>query len=146
MLVDLLAKSPATVRPDLLPLLISISDGRDRMGNLNPAKGPVLRAALLHLAEEQRDRASIAHLTADAGHRAEKSGDLIAAVMAWRRAVTAGSTDAKVADRFTIWLVKQGEHAEAAHVLQQALTAAPTAVTVRERLEKRLARCEKTLS
>lgn len=143
MLVDVFAKSPTVVRPALLPLLVAISDGHDRMGNLNLVKGPALRAALLKRAENQADQASIAYLAADAGHRAEMSGDLTAAAAAWRTAVTAGSTDAKVADRFTIWLVKQGEYAEAAHVLRQALTAPPAAVTVRQRLEKRLTRCEK---
>ncbi|MEW1838724.1 hypothetical protein AB0392_12280 [Nonomuraea angiospora] len=39
MLADLFAISPLSVRPALLPLLVSISDGRDRMGNLDPAKG-----------------------------------------------------------------------------------------------------------
>ncbi|MCW2877797.1 MAG: hypothetical protein JWQ95_1897 [Sphaerisporangium sp.] len=144
-LVDLFAKSPATVRPELLPLLVSISDGHDRVGKLDPAKGPVLRAALLELAEDQADQVSMAYLAADAGHRAEKTGDLPAAAMAWRAAVAAGSTDAKVADRFSTWLVKHGKYVEAAHVLRQALTTPPTAATLRERLEKRLARCEKAL-
>ncbi|MEV4564343.1 HIRAN domain-containing protein [Nonomuraea sp. NPDC049419] len=45
MLTELFAISPSPVRPALLPLLVSISDGRDRMGHLDPAKGPRLRAA-----------------------------------------------------------------------------------------------------
>ncbi|MEV4470634.1 HIRAN domain-containing protein [Nonomuraea sp. NPDC049504] len=143
MLTELFAISPSPVRPALLPLLVSISDGRGRMGNLDPAKGPRLRAALLEIAEDQDDRMSIAYLCADAGHRAEKAGDLPGAVMAWRAAVAAGSTDAKTADRLTTWLVKQGEYAEAAHVLRQALTRPPAGVTLRQRLEKRLARCGK---
>ncbi|MFG1975514.1 hypothetical protein ACGFJC_39805 [Nonomuraea fuscirosea] len=71
-LVDLFAISPLAVRPTLLAVLVSIADGRDRMRNLEPAKGPLLRATLLDLAENQADRVSIAYLAADAGHRAER--------------------------------------------------------------------------
>lgn len=142
-LVGLVARAPRSVRPTLLRQLLVVSDGRDRLGRLSLQAGSRLRAALLDLVESQNDDPSIAVLAGDAGMRAYKDGDIDSAVSAWRRATAAGSTDAKVADRYSVLLVKQGEYATAAQVLRQALAAPPPSVTMRERLEKRLARCER---
>ncbi|WP_084962959.1 hypothetical protein [Thermoactinospora rubra] len=146
MLVELFKRMPRHVRPDLLGYFVAISDGRDRMGNLDPDHGHDLREALLLKAQAEGDLASVALLAGEEGRRAEQAGDLDSAVRFWRTATQAGSTDAAVADRFTIWLVQQGQYAEAAQVLRQALTTPPKSATVRQRLEKRLARCEKALN
>ncbi|RVX41125.1 hypothetical protein EDD27_3594 [Nonomuraea polychroma] len=145
MLAALFRRAPADVRPVLLGQFLSISDGNDRMGNLDPANGPRLRDALAEAAHAEADRPSIAALAADAARRAEAAGEQDVAVHHWRVAVAAGSTDPMVADRFTIWLTQQGEYAEAAHVLRQTLAVPPKGTTVRQRLEKRLARCERAL-
>jgi hypothetical protein len=65
-----------------------------------------LREGLLELAESQGDTQSLTALTGVAGLAAEKDGDIRTAVELSRRAVAAGSTDGKVADRFSIWLVE----------------------------------------
>jgi len=143
-LVTMFSKAPLEVRPELLGYLLATSDGRDRAGRLSPAAGSRLRAALLELAYSQGDSASVASLAADAGMRAHKDGDTAAAIAAWRRAVAAGSTDPKVADRLSIWLMQHDGYAEAAQVLHQALARPSDPPTVlRERLIKRLARCQR---
>jgi tetratricopeptide (TPR) repeat protein len=143
-LVTMFSKAPLEVRPELLGYLLAISDGHDRAGRLGPAAGSRLRAALLELADSQGDTASVAALAADAGMRAYKEGDTAAAIGAWRRAIAAGSADPKVADRLSIWLMQHDGYAEATRVLHQALARpsdSPTAL--RERLTKRLARCQR---
>ncbi len=142
-LLALFARVPMQVRGGVLAQLLSISHGRDRMGNLGGAGGERLRAGLLELAESQGDTHTVAALTGLAGLAAEKDGDITTAVELWRRAVAAGSTDGKVADRFSIWLVKEHEYKEAAQVLGQALTAAQDSAELTERMRRRLARCER---
>jgi Tfp pilus assembly protein PilF len=105
-----------------------------------------LRADLEKLAISQNDRGTVAVLAADVGRRAEKTDDMDTAIAAYRKAIAAGSTDAKVADRLSIWLVKQGLHAEAAAALTQALRQPPETASTRERLQKRLQRCQRALS
>ncbi len=145
-LVALVARMPFEARPGVLPQLLAISYGRDRLGRMTPATGQLLRDELLKLAETQGDMASIAFLAGHDGLMAEKAGNLITAVACWRAAVLAGTTDQTVADRFSIWLSKQHEYAEAAHVLRQALAASPRSTATRERLQHRLTRCEHALA
>jgi len=142
-LLALYARVPSGTRAGMLPQLLSMSEQRDRLGRLNPAQGERLRDGLLDLAESQGDTATVATLTGYAGLAAEKAGDLDAAVRWWRRAITAGSTDAKVADRFSIWLVKGHAYEEPAQVLQQALAADPGSAEIAERMQHRLARCQR---
>jgi tetratricopeptide (TPR) repeat protein len=137
------ARVPSGTRAGVLPELLSMSEQRDRLGRLNPAEGERLREGLLDLAGSQGDKATAAALTGYAGLAAEKAGDLDAAVRWWRLAIAAGSTDAKVADRFSIWLVKGHAYEEAAQVLQQALAADPGSAEVAERMQRRLARCQR---
>ena len=143
MLLTLFAHVPSLGRPGVLGQLVVISEGHDRLGRLHPVAGARLRAGLLDIAESQGDRATVAALMGYAGMTAEKAGDLDAAAGYWRRAIAAGSTDEKVADRFSIWLTNRHEHQEAAHVLRQALTAKPESANVAERMRRRLARCER---
>jgi tetratricopeptide (TPR) repeat protein len=145
-LLALFARIPFEVRPGVLDALLSMSHGHDRMGRLGQAAGERLREELLHLAEYQDDKGTIATLAGNAGLAAEKAGDLQAAVTWWRRAVAAGGTDEKVADRLTVWLVKQHEFGEAMPVLQHALAAAPHSAEVTDRLQRRLARCERNIA
>ncbi len=97
---------------------------------------------MLDLAESQRDRATVATIAGYASRAAERAGDLDAAVGYWRRAIAAGSTDAHVADRFSVWLVSGHEYQEAARVLRQALMVNPSSANVAERMRRRLAHCE----
>jgi Tfp pilus assembly protein PilF len=113
---------------------------------MTPASGERLREGLLQLAESQGDQGTIATLAGRAGLAAEKAGDLQTAVGCWRRAIAAGSTNDQVADRFTIWLVKQHAYLEAAAVLRQALAATPRSAEVADRLQRRLARCERSIA
>ena len=138
-LLALYARMPFGTRAGVLQQLLSISEQRDRLGRLDSAHGDRLRKGLLELAESQRDSATVATLTGNAGLAAEKAGDLDAAVRWWRLAIAVGSTDAKVADRFSIWLVKDHAYQEAAQVLQQALSADPDSAEVAERMQRRLA-------
>src|SRR5664279_4333019 len=119
--------------------------GTDRVGKLGAEAGTRLRAGLLGLAECEADRGSLAVLCVDAGRRAAKAGDEVGAHSWWRRAVAAGSTDPGIVDRLTIWLVKESIYSEAAPALRQALAVPLEAASVRARLEKRLARCERKL-
>ena len=113
---------------------------------MNPAAGEELRQRLLLAAEAHGDMATVATLVGKAGLDAEKAGDVGTAVGLWRRAVSAGSTDEKVADRLTVRLVKQHEYDEAARVLRQALASRPQSADVGLRMERRLARCERELA
>jgi hypothetical protein len=142
-LLALFARIPHEVRGSVLDQLLYMSRGHDRLGRMSPAAGVQLREGLLQVAEAQGDMATVATLTGRAGLEAEKAGDLGSAVGCWRRAVAAGSTDAKVADRFSIWLVKQHQYEESALVLRQALTVRPQPVEVAERMRRRLARCQR---
>ena len=144
-LLALVAVAPLTVRPALLPTLLSVSYGTDRVGKLGAEAGTRLRAGLFGLAECEADRGSLAVLCVDAGRRAAKAGDEVGAHSWWRRAVAAGSTDPGIVDRLTIWLVKESIYSEAAPALRQALAVPLEAASVRARLEKRLARCERKL-
>lgn len=142
---DLLFRCPISCRVPVLCELLRVSYQTDRLGNMSSAGGKRLRAAMLNFVDNQGDHPSIALLCSDHGLRAEKAGDLDAAVAAWRRAVQAGSTDAKVADRLSVWLTKNDHHVEAVHVLQQALSNPPHRTDLREKLQKRLARCQHTV-
>jgi tetratricopeptide (TPR) repeat protein len=133
---------PFTARPPVLDQLVIMSHGHDRLGNIHLKDGDKLRAGLFERAEAQHDHTTIAVLAGQAGIAAEKAGDLAAAVQWWRHAITAGGTDEKVADRFSIWLAKQHQYAEAVQVLRQALAAKPRSADVAERMRRRLARCE----
>lgn len=141
MLLGLLRCLPPPTRLAVLPTLLSVSYGHDRHGNLGADDGAQLRRAMAELAEVEQDNGVTAALSADAGLRAEKAGDLESAVAHYRKAVVAGCQDPKVADRYSIWLVREAEYAEAARVLRQALAVAPESRSVRERLQKRLDRC-----
>jgi tetratricopeptide (TPR) repeat protein len=142
-LIELVARVPFESRPSVLNQLLTMSYGRDRLGRVSPDKGKHLRDELLALAESQGDTGSVALLASNAGLIAEKAGDLDAAVAWWRRAVAAGSTDEKVADRLSVWLTKRHEYVEAGRVLRQALAVEPQSAEVAERMRRRLTRCER---
>jgi hypothetical protein len=64
-LLDLFGRVPADARPRVLTKLISLSRGRDRLGNMRPADGERLRAALAAMAETEGDKPTIRKLSAD---------------------------------------------------------------------------------
>jgi tetratricopeptide (TPR) repeat protein len=143
-LLELFARVPFETRPGVLSQLLVVSQGRDRLGRMSPAHGERLRQQLLLAAVAHGDKVTVATLTGKAGLYAEKAGDIDAAVGFWRRAVSAGSTDEKVAEKLSLWLVKHCEYGEAAQVLRQALAIGPREA-VAERMERRLACCEREL-
>ncbi|MER7134137.1 hypothetical protein [Streptosporangium saharense] len=145
-LAEVFSRVPFEVRPKLWGSFASVFNGYSRAGVEDPRNAEALQAALLRIAERQNDGVSIAHFNGVQATAAEKAGDFAAAVDAWRRAAATGKAEAPVADRFTIWLVKQGGYGEAAHILRQVLADPPQGKALRERLEKRLARCEKALA
>ena len=138
----LLARCPIACRESVLNRLLAVSYQSDRLGNMSPAAGKRLREAMLTLVEAQGDRGSVALLCSDQGLHAEQAGDIDTAIAVWRRAIQAGCTNAKVADRLSLWLIKQNHHAEALHVLRQALSNPPQSTILRERLQKRMVRCQ----
>jgi tetratricopeptide (TPR) repeat protein len=142
-LLAVYARIPFGTRARVLKRLLIMSEQHDRLGRLDPAQGERLRKELLDLAESQGDKATVAALTGYAGLAAEKAGDLDAAIRWWRQAVAAGSTDARVADRFSVWLVKSHAYQEAGLVLQQALAVDPGSTAAAERMQRRLARCQR---
>ena len=144
-LVELFARVPFGTRRGVLRELLIVSHGHDRLGRMSPEAGQLLRQQLLGVAEAHGDNATLAILTGRAGLDAERAGDIGMAVNLWRRAVSAGSTDAKIAERLSSWLVKHREYHEAAQVLRQALAVRPRA-EVAERMQRRLARCERQLA
>lgn len=145
-LAEVFSRVPLEVRPELWGDFVSAFNGYSRAGVADLQKAEELQAVLLQIAERQNDGATVAHFYGAQATKAEKAGDTDAAVVAWRRAVATGRAEAPVVDRFTIWLVKQGEFAEAAQALRQVLADPPPSKTLRDRLEKRLARCEKATS
>lgn len=145
-LIGIVARVPFESRPSVLNQLLTMSYGRDRLGNMSHGEGKNLRDELLTLAESQGDTGSIALLAGNAGLVAEKSGDVDTAVTWWRRAVAAGSTDEKVADRLSVWLTKRHAYTEAERVLRQALAIEPQSAEVAQRMRQRLTRCERNLA
>lgn len=135
---------PPPVRLSLAHTLLAVSWQQDRHGCLAAQDGPLLRNSLVETAQKAGDLGAVALLTGQLGLREEKQGNAEQAVKWWRLAVTAGSTDPKVADRLTIALIKDGLNQEAEYVLQQALAAKPQG-PVAERMSHRLARCQWTL-
>ena len=71
-LLDLFRRVPLAVRPPVLTTLISLSHGRDRLGNMRPTDGERLRAGLAAIAQSENDTATLKKLSADA--RKHRSG------------------------------------------------------------------------
>jgi hypothetical protein len=65
-LLDLFRRVPTAARPPVLTKLISLSRGRDRLGNMRPADGERLRAGLSAIAETRGDTPTLRKLSADA--------------------------------------------------------------------------------
>lgn len=145
-LIGIYARIPFSIRPRVLPFFLTMSHGQDQLGRMDLVSGARLRTELLALAESEQDLGTVTQLTGEAGLAAEKASDLDTAVVWWRRAVAAGSTDEKVADRLSTWLVKQHEFREARAVLQQAMATLPQSPAVAERMRRRLERCERSLT
>lgn len=145
-LMQVLQSAPADVRPRLVPWLLSISRGTDRSGRMPARDGERLRRSMLEAALRNGDHGCLAALYADAGKQAAKAKDDEAAYEWWRRAVAAGCTEPQVVDRVSIRLVQDGAFDSAAAMLRTSLARDDVARTVRERLEKRLARCDRELS
>ncbi|WP_285661406.1 hypothetical protein [Actinorhabdospora filicis] len=145
-LVALYARLPLAVRPGVLDGLVAMSYGTDRHGKLAPAQGERLRGELMALAAAQSDRHTMAVLAGDLGLRAEKAGDLPGALSHLCAAVEAGSADPKVADRLTVHLVRDARYEEAAKALRQSLAVPIDSVSLRDRLRKRLDRCDRNLA
>lgn len=145
-LIGIYARIPVSIRPRVLPFFVTMSHGHDRLGRMDPATGARMRTELLTLGESEQDWGTVAQLAGEAGLGAEKAGDLDTAVAWWRRAVAAGSTDEKVADRLSIWLAKRHEFREAQAVLRQALATSPQSPAIAERTQRRLERCERSLT
>jgi Protein of unknown function (DUF4236) len=61
-LLDLFARVPPAARPPVLTMLISLSHGTDRLGNMRPADGDRLRDGLTAIAEADGDAVSIRKL------------------------------------------------------------------------------------
>jgi hypothetical protein len=145
-LLAIVAAASPPARAGVLPALLMICDGRDRYGRLEGEPGAEMRRELSALVERLGDRGSLAVLYADAGNRAAKDGDDGSAYGWWQRAVDAGSTDPRIVDKVTTRQVKQGAYAAAAAALRQTLAVAAQPSPTRERLVKRLARCERELA
>jgi hypothetical protein len=65
-LLDLFRRVPPTSRPPVLTMLINLSHGQDRLGNMRPADGERLRAGLAAMGESQGDTPTVRKLSADA--------------------------------------------------------------------------------
>lgn len=65
-LLELFARVPLADRPPVLTTLISLSRGRDRLGNMRPADGERLRAGLAAIAQTDGDTATTRKLGAGA--------------------------------------------------------------------------------
>ncbi|MEU0723132.1 HIRAN domain-containing protein [Streptomyces sp. NPDC006140] len=143
-LASAFAAMPPAVRLSLAPKLLAVSWQQDRHGRLAAQEGPQLRKSLVEIAQAAGDHGTEALLTGQLGLREEKQGHLEQAVMWWRLAVTAGSTDPRIADRLSIALLKDGMNDEAENVLQKALADVPKGPAA-DRLARRLARCQKPL-
>jgi hypothetical protein len=72
-LLGLFARVPIASRPPVLTTLISLSRGRDRLGNMRPADGERLRAGLIAIAQNDRDTATTRKL-ATAARKHQGSG------------------------------------------------------------------------
>jgi Tfp pilus assembly protein PilF len=126
--------------------LLSISRGTDRNGRMAARDGDRLRAQMFAAAESSGDHGSCAALYADAGKQAAKQNDAEGALEWWRRAVAIGCTEPQVVDRVTTGMLQAGDYGAAASALRASLARDDVARTTRDRLEKRLARCERALA
>jgi hypothetical protein len=142
-LMQVLQSAPVGVRPNLVPTLLSISRGTDRGGRMSPTDGERLRAGMLSAAEKTEDRGCLAVLYADLGKQSAKVKDDEAAYEWWRRALAAGCTEPQVVDHVSVRLVQGADFEGAATALRSSLARDDVARTLRERMEKRLARCER---
>jgi len=61
-LITLFARVPVAIRPQVLPQLLAISRGQDRLGNMTETAGQQLREELLTLATSQGDATSVKKL------------------------------------------------------------------------------------
>jgi hypothetical protein len=68
---ELFQRVPVDARPPVLTMLISLSRGHDRLGNMHPEAGQRLRESLRVMAEADGDKASITKLARDARKHAE---------------------------------------------------------------------------
>ncbi len=73
-LLHLFARVPAAARPPVLTTLISLSHGRDRLGNMRPADGERLRAGLAAIAQTDGDTATTRKLATDARKHQSSGG------------------------------------------------------------------------
>jgi hypothetical protein len=65
-LLELFRRVPASARPPVLTKLISVSRGRDQLGNIRPADGARLRAGLAAIAQAETYKPSAKRLLDDA--------------------------------------------------------------------------------
>lgn len=73
-LLGLFARVPIASRPPVLTTLLSLSRGRDRLGNMRPADGERLRAGLAAIAQNDGDTATIRKLATDARKHQSSGG------------------------------------------------------------------------
>jgi hypothetical protein len=73
-LLGLFARVPLAARPSVLTTLISLSRGRDRLGNMSPAEGERLRAGLATIAQTDSDTVTTRKLATDARRHQGSSG------------------------------------------------------------------------
>jgi stress response protein SCP2 len=145
-LIGIVERMPASIRAQMLWRIVSVGRGTDRWGTMSSQDQKYFVAELPGVLERLGDQPSLGTLLSDIALREYRDGSHDSARDLMRRAVATGHPSPACVDRLSIDLVKQGEKAEAAVILQDALGRPIPSDSLRAKLTKRLARCSGPLA
>ena len=140
-LTGIVERMPATIRVRKLSQIVSVGRGTDRWGTMSSEDQKSFSAELPQVLEGLGDQRSLGALLSENALREYRDGSHDEARTMMRRAVATGHPSPACVDRLSIDLVKQGEKAEAAVILQDVLQRPIPSDSLRLKLTKRLARC-----
>ena len=132
-----------------LSLYLAVAQGYDRWGRLPDADREPFSLAMNAAVEAVGDPVDVAFWFGDLGLREEKNGAPGQARMWMAKAASTGHASPQVADRLSILLLKSESvdaAAQALAAIDVALSRPIESTTLRDRLAKRKARCEKILA
>ncbi len=142
-LLGIVRRVPAAVRPAVMPRIMAVCRGRDRWSTMPDLDQSRFQAELPALLEALDDQVCLGGLYSESGLAEHRSGSHDAALVIMRRAVATGHPTLACVDRVTIDLMKLGELHESHAILTRALADTIASDSLRDRLDKRLSRCER---
>jgi hypothetical protein len=145
LLLEVTAAMPPRIRAGRIGMLLSVAEQRDRWGTMPVEEGKAYRCRLPDLLRQLHDDESLGACLSVFGLREEREGSHADAVAILAEAAATGHATAAAIDRLTVHLVKAEQWSKARTVLHAALAVPIASDTMRERLSRRLARCERQL-